>query len=195
MVFQEFNLLPWRHAHANVSLGLEIQGHARADIASRASAALELVNLPGVHSYLPHQLSGGMKQRVGLARALATGADVLLMDEPFGSLDPQIRELMQVELMSLLERDRRTVAFVTHSVDEAILMSDRIVLFTARPARVKEVLAIDLPRPRGVMADDLRLGQRFTEYRRAIWRSLKPEVVAETAPAPRFALGETGATQ
>jgi len=148
MVFQEFNLLPWRTAQKNAELGLELQGGDNRARSGEAAKALELTGLEGFGQHFPHQLSGGMKQRVGLARALCTAPKYLLMDEPFGALDPQIRELMQIELMKLWEQDRKTVVFVTHSVDEAIFLSDRIAIFSARPGKVLETLTIDLPRPR-----------------------------------------------
>src|SRR5690348_15315216 len=136
MVFQEFNLLPWRTARGNVEFPLEVQGVAKRDRDATVARVLAQVGLERFGDFFPHQLSGGMKQRVGLARALGVGPAYLLMDEPFGALDPQIREMMQIELMKLWDNDRKTVIFVTHSVDEAVFLSDRVVMFASAPGRV-----------------------------------------------------------
>jgi NitT/TauT family transport system ATP-binding protein len=179
MVFQEFNLLPWRTAQKNAEFGLELQGVAGRD--GLAVKALALTGLDGFGGHFPHELSGGMKQRVGLARALCTSPRYLLMDEPFGALDPQIRELMQIELMRLLEEDRKTVVFVTHSVDEAIFLSDRIVLFSARPGRVLETIDVQLPRPRWLDEEKVKASPAFLDYRVHVWSMLKQQLGA--APA------------
>ena len=182
MVFQEFNLLPWRTSQRNAELGLEIQGVAAAARATSAGGALSRTGLDGFGQHFPYQLSGGMKQRVGLARALCTGPSYLLMDEPFGALDPQIRELMQVELMRLWEQDHKTVLFVTHSVDEAIFLSDRIVVFSARPGRIVETIDVDLPRPRWTNEEAVKGSSAFVDYRLHIWRLLKQELQANPVP-------------
>lgn len=148
MVFQEFALFPWRSARRNVEFGLEIKRvpeQKRAEISSRY---LDLVGLSGFADAHPHELSGGMKQRVAIARALAHDPAVLLMDEPFGSLDAQTRNLMQKELLRIWSATNKTVLFVTHSVDEAVFLADRIVVMTARPGRVRETIEVGLPRPR-----------------------------------------------
>jgi NitT/TauT family transport system ATP-binding protein len=176
MVFQEFNLLPWRTARANVEMPLEILGYdaaARKDIATRALAQVGLDKFP---RFYPHQLSGGMKQRVGLARALGINPSYLFMDEPFGALDPQIREMMQIELMKLWDNDRKTVVFVTHSVDEAVFLSDRIIMFGGQPGRLIADLKIDLPRPRWRDDEALKRSPEFIEYRHGIWHMLKQEL-------------------
>jgi ABC-type nitrate/sulfonate/bicarbonate transport system ATPase subunit len=175
MVFQEFNLLPWRNARHNVELGLEVQGADRARRRAAADAALRLVGLAGFEEHYPHQLSGGMKQRLGLARALCTAPRYLLMDEPFGALDLQTRELMQVELSRLWERDRKTVLFVTHSVDEAVFLSDRVVVLSARPARVLQVIDVRLPRPRGADDRELRATAAFAEHGQRVRHLLRQE--------------------
>jgi NitT/TauT family transport system ATP-binding protein len=175
MVFQEFNLLPWRTARHNVELGLELQGVDRSARRETASAALRMVGLEAFAQHYPHQLSGGMKQRVGLARALSIRPRCLLMDEPFGALDLQTRELMQLELIGLWERDRKTVLFVTHSVDEAVLLSDRIVVLGPRPARVLQVLDVPLPRPRGVESRAIAATSAFAECRARVWALLGRE--------------------
>lgn len=176
MVFQEFNLLPWRTARANVEMPLEILGYdasARREIAKKALAR---VGLERFSNFYPHQLSGGMKQRVGLARALGVDPSYLFMDEPFGALDPQIREMMQIELMKIWDGDRKTVVFVTHSVDEAVFLSDRIIMFGGQPGRVIADLAIDLPRPRWRDEEALKRSPAFVEYRHSIWHMLKQEL-------------------
>ena len=172
LVFQEFGLLPWRTVLQNVELGLELRrrpSQERRDIARRN---LRRVGLSAFEGYFPHQLSGGMRQRVGIARALSVAPDVLLMDEPFGALDAQMRQLMGSELLEIWEQDRKTILFVTHDVDEAIYLADRIVVMSAGPGRILEDLAIELPRPRD---DDVRSSPAFVEYRQRIWRLLERE--------------------
>ena len=176
MVFQEFNLLPWRTARRNVEMPLEIIGRPAAERARTAERMLAQVGLERFGRFYPHQLSGGMKQRVGLARALSIDPATLFMDEPFGALDPQIREMMQIELMKLWDNDRKTVLFVTHSVDEAVFLSDRIVMFGGQPGRVIADLAIDLPRPRWENEEDLKRSKEFIDYRHGIWHMLKQQL-------------------
>jgi NitT/TauT family transport system ATP-binding protein len=175
MVFQEFGLLPWRTVTANVELGLELKGVPAAQRAKRAMELIELVGLKGFASHYPHELSGGMKQRVGLARALATEPEVLLMDEPFAALDAQTRDLMQMELLQIWERTHKTVLFVTHSIEEAAYLSDRVIVMTARPGRTKDILKIDLPRPRDY---EMRLTPEFNEIKSRIWEVLKEELTS-----------------
>ena len=148
MVFQQFGLLPWRTVLSNVEFGLEIEGMAREERRAVAEKYLELVGLKGFESYYPHQISGGMQQRVGIARALSKKPEILLMDEPFGAVDAQTREQFQEELLKIWAQTETTVVFVTHSIDEAIYLSDRVVVMQARPGRIKEEVMIDLPRPR-----------------------------------------------
>ena len=176
MVFQEFNLLPWRTVAKNIELGLEVQGIDRSLRAQRVGDALKLVGLEGFRHHYPHELSGGMKQLVGFARAYCTNPRYLLMDEPFGSLDPQIREMMQLQLMRIWETDRKTVIFVTHSVEEAVFLSDRIVVFSARPARIRETVDICLPRPRSASDREIKGGAAFIDYRQRIWGLLQHEM-------------------
>ena len=173
LVFQTFNLLPWRTIRQNIELGLELQGMRDDARKDRVDRYIDLVNLREFTNHYPHQLSGGMQQRVGLARALAVESPVLLMDEPFGSLDAMTREVLQRELLMILDETepRRTVFFVTHSVDEAIYLSDRVVVFASRPGRVVKDLAVTLRQPR-YEGDDVRLTERFLELRGALVEGL-----------------------
>jgi NitT/TauT family transport system ATP-binding protein len=193
MVFQEFNLLPWRTARRNVEMPLEVLGVPAPRRHEISAQKLDQVGLTKFAGFYPHQLSGGMKQRVGLARALAIDPSYLFMDEPFGALDPQIREMMQIELMKLWDdgsllpgpppqagegvaTHRKTVLFVTHSVDEAVFLSDRVVVMGTQPGRVIADLAIDLPRPRWVDDEALKRSPAFIAYRNDIWHMLKRQL-------------------
>lgn len=169
MVFQEFALFPWRSVRKNVEFGLEVAGDPKAERRERALRYIKAVGLEGFEDHRVHELSGGMKQRVALARAMVTKPAVLLMDEPFGSLDAQTRNIMQMELLRITERTDSTIVFVTHSVDEAVFLSDRVVILTRRPARIKEIVDIDLPRPRD------RASSEFVKYRRHILQQLEDE--------------------
>jgi NitT/TauT family transport system ATP-binding protein len=162
MVFQDASLLPWRTVLSNVAFGLEVQGVGKVERLARAQRYVELVGLAGREQSRPHQLSGGMRQRVGIARALATDPAVLLMDEPFGALDAQTRELMAAELLRIWDTDRKTVLFVTHGIDEAIFLADRVLVMGGAPSRVTEVIDVDLPRPRDAA---VRAGADFAHYR------------------------------
>jgi NitT/TauT family transport system ATP-binding protein len=168
LVFQNAGLLPWRTAQKNVEFGLETKGIDRAARQELAAEHLRLVGLDGFENYYPHQLSGGMQQRVGLARALAVQPQVLLMDEPFGALDAQTRERMQEELLRINETSMKTVMFVTHDLDEAVYLADRVVVLAARPGQVREIVGIDLPRPRPPTAE-VKTMPEFVEKRRLIW--------------------------
>jgi NitT/TauT family transport system ATP-binding protein len=173
MVFQEFGLLPWRTVQNNIELGLELKGmpaDARREISQRL---IEMVGLAGFEGHYPHELSGGMKQRVGLARALATDPDVLLMDEPFAALDAQTRDLMQAELLRIWRAAKKTVLFVTHQIEEAIYLSDRVMVMTKRPGRTKRIFDIELPRPRDY---EMRVTPQFNELKLEIWNTLKDEI-------------------
>ena len=148
MVFQQFALLPWRTVAENVALGLELRQTAKAQIDKIVADKLAMVGLTQWAGKYAHELSGGMQQRVGLARAFATDADILLMDEPFSALDPLIRDKLQDELLVLQSELKKTIIFVTHDVREAVSLGDRVILFTHRPARIKQQFVVDLPRPR-----------------------------------------------
>jgi NitT/TauT family transport system ATP-binding protein len=147
-VFQNDALYPWRNVTRNVVFGLELQGGDKRQAAARAQAMIDLVGLRGFETYYPHELSGGMRQRVNLARALAIEPAILLMDEPFAALDALTRETMQQELLRIAAAAGTTVVFITHQIDEAILLGDRVAVFSPRPGRLKEIVAIDLKRPR-----------------------------------------------
>ncbi len=173
LVFQEFALLPWRTVLANVELGLELQGLPAKQRQEIARRNIRMVGLTAFENYLPHQLSGGMRQRAGIARALSVDPEVLLMDEPFGALDAQTRQVMATELLRIWERDRKTILFVTHDIDEAVYLADSVVIMSASPGRILQVMDISLARPRH---PDVRNSAVFTEYRAQIWRSLEDEV-------------------
>jgi NitT/TauT family transport system ATP-binding protein len=148
MVWQSLNLFPWRSVIDNVAFGLEMQGMSRAERYESAKRLIASVGLRGFENHYPRQLSGGMRQRVALARALIMQRPIMLMDEPFAALDAQTKIVMQEELARIFEQTRKTILFVTHAIDEAILLGDEVIVMTARPGRVKEVLRVDLPRPR-----------------------------------------------
>jgi NitT/TauT family transport system ATP-binding protein len=170
VVFQEFALFPWRTVIKNIEFGLEIKGVPKEKRREIALEYIDLVNLEGFEDAYPKELSGGMKQRVGIARALANGPDVLLMDEPFGSLDAQTRNIMQKELLRIWQKKSKTVIFVTHSVDEALYLSDRVIVLTARPATVRKDFDIPLKRPRD------RAGEDFARIRHEILAEVEEEV-------------------
>jgi NitT/TauT family transport system ATP-binding protein len=161
-VFQEFALFPWKTVLGNVMYGLRQQGIARAEAETQSRRLIEMVGLKGFESFYPKELSGGMKQRVAIARTLAYHPSVLLMDEPFGALDAHTRTRLQNDLLDIWERDRKTVLFVTHSVDEAVFLSDKVVVMTRSPGRIKEIVDIDLPRPR--RRAELLLDARYQKY-------------------------------
>ena len=173
MVFQEYALMPWRTVQKNVEFGLELQGLLNSDTRKNISKYIDLVGLNGFVESLPHELSGGMQQRVGLARALATEPEVLTLDEPFGALDAMTREVMQAEFEKILERTKQTVIFITHSIDEAIAMGDRIVVMTAGPGRIKTIINNEIPRPRYEL--EIRKHPLYHPMREQIWDLLKSE--------------------
>jgi NitT/TauT family transport system ATP-binding protein len=148
MVFQEYSLFPWRTVLKNITFSLELKKIPQSEREKISRDFLELVGLSKFADSYPHELSGGMKQRVAIARALVNDPDVLLMDEPFGAVDAQTRNRLQHELLNIWEKKKKTVLFITHSVDEAVFLADKVVVFTARPGRIKEVITVDLPRPR-----------------------------------------------
>ncbi|TMF00491.1 MAG: ABC transporter ATP-binding protein [Chloroflexi bacterium] len=174
-VFQHDALFPWRTVLDNVIFGLEVQGRPKREARERADVLVRLVGLTGFEQHFPHELSGGMRQRANLARALTIDPDVLLMDEPFASLDAQTREIMQAELLRIWRSNRKTVLFVTHQIDEAVYLADRVVVMTSRPGQVKAVLDVDIPRPRDL---SVKRTPRFLELVDAIWKMIEEEVKA-----------------
>jgi ABC-type nitrate/sulfonate/bicarbonate transport system ATPase subunit len=170
MVFQNFALLPWADVVSNIGFGLELRGVGKADREQTARQWVRAVGLEGFEHHYPRQLSGGMQQRVGLARALAVNPKILLMDEPFGSVDAQTRRLLQEDLLALLDRTGKTVVFVTHSMEEAVLLGDRVVLMTPRPGRIREAIEVGLPRPR---PPDVEMHSRFVELKEYLWEQLR----------------------
>lgn len=177
-VFQEHGVFPWVNVLDNVAFGLRMSGVRRAERTEQAREWIARVGLTGFEKSYPHELSGGMRQRIAIARAFATGSPVLLMDEPLGALDAQTRLLMQEELVKLWEAERKTVVMVTHGIEEAILLGDRVVVMSARPGRIKEDIQIDFPRPRTM---ELERTSEFGEMRYRIWELLRDDVRASAA--------------
>ena len=172
MVFQEYSLFPWRTVMDNVAFGPELMGMPKQERYDRAKQYIKMVGLERFESRYPHELSGGMKQRVAIARALVNNPRALLMDEPFGALDAQTRNIMQSELLKIWEEEKKTVVFVTHSVDEAIYLADRVVIMSARPGKIKDVIEVDLARPRN------RTSPEVNRIRDRILCDLRSEIAA-----------------
>jgi NitT/TauT family transport system ATP-binding protein len=171
-VFQQATLLPWRSARANVEFGLELQGLPRQERSERAQKLLQLVGLAQAGEQFPHQLSGGMQQRIGLARALAIDPAILLMDEPFSALDAQTREVLQLELLRIQAETKKTTLFVTHDLDEAIYLSNRVIVLGARPGRIKKIIDIPFTHPRPEITE-LRGDMRFQHIRAEMWELIR----------------------
>jgi NitT/TauT family transport system ATP-binding protein len=178
VLFQQLALFPWRTAIDNVAFGLEVQGRSRAECRTQAADFLKLVGLEGFERAFPHEMSGGMQQRVAIARLLAHEPEVLLMDEPFGALDAQTRMKMAEELTRIWQQARKTVLFVTHSVDEAIYLGDRVAVMSQRPGRINTILDVSLPRPRDVT------GEEFNALRRLLLRQIEEQGAAPEGIAP-----------
>ena len=173
MVFQHFGLFPWKNLVENIAYGLALRGRAKQEVDTIIERYVRLVGLQGFEKAYPYQLSGGMQQRAGLARALAVNPSLLLMDEPFGSLDAQTRETLQEELSRILEQERKTMLFVTHSIDEAIYLGDRILLMTPRPGRIREILPVEIPRPRDI--SQIKADSQAVQLRAYVWDRLKQD--------------------
>jgi NitT/TauT family transport system ATP-binding protein len=176
MVFQEHGLFPWMSVVDNVAYSLEMRGMGKRERRERVMPFLEKIGLTRFYKHYPQQLSGGMRQRVSLARAFVADPEILLMDEPFAALDAQNKLILQEELLRIWEGSAKTVLFITHGIDEAIALSDRIVVMSAQPGRIKEIVPIDFPRPRSVA--ELRAEPRFGTLELSIWRMLEEEVRA-----------------
>jgi len=189
VVFQNFALMPWKTVLDNVALGLTLRGRTGREARDRCMEWLGKVGLAGHERKYPYQLSGGMQQRVGLARAFACEADILLMDEPFSAIDAQNAELLQEEVRDLVRREGKTVLFVTHNLNEAIYLSDRVLLMAADPGRIVEEVVIDLPQVRGFDVPDERERLQYAAYRNRLWDHLKREVLRQ-----KNAHGEGGTT-
>jgi NitT/TauT family transport system ATP-binding protein len=179
MVFQEQSILPWMTVRDNVAFGLKAQGLGKRDRYAIANPFIRTVGLTGFEDALPHQLSGGMKQRVSLARAFANDPQILLMDEPFAALDEQTKLVLQAELLRIWEGTHKTVVYVTHSIDEAIVLADRLIIMSARPGRIKEIIDVDryFGRPRKV--EQVKTSAHYGELFGRVWTQLRPEVQAE----------------
>ncbi len=177
MVFQDYALMPWRTVESNIRMPFEFQdlGISRKEMDERVSRYIDLVDLNGFEKSFPYELSGGMKQRVGIARALVSEPDILLADEPFAAIDAMTREAMQGELERFVAKTGQTVVFITHSIDEAITLADRVVVISYRPGRIKEIVDVDLPRPR--FEHDVKSLPAYTELRDHIWRLVKDEAL------------------
>jgi NitT/TauT family transport system ATP-binding protein len=176
MVFQEFALLPWRSVLRNVELPLEARNVGKADRRAMAMEALEKVHLTHAANRMPRELSGGMKQRVGLARALAVDAKFLLMDEPFGALDPQVKRILQATLLELWQDSAKTIVFVTHDIDEAAILSDRVVCLGSSPGVIRETVEVDVPRPRLTSDLEVMFAVETASYRDRLWKLLSPDI-------------------
>ena len=179
IVFQQYALFPWRTAQSNVEFGLEGKGIPRRERRERARQFLDLVGLNGFADRYPHELSGGMKQRVAIARSLAFDPDVLLMDEPFAALDAQTRDSLQDELLRIWEQTGKTIVFITHGIDEAVYLGQRVAVMTSRPGRIKQI--INIPLGSRTTTEDLRSDPTFAHYRHQIWSLLRDEVVKAQA--------------
>lgn len=175
IVFQETGLFPWRNVHDNIAFGLETAGMKADEKEARITHYIELVGLKGFEKSFPHQLSGGMRQRVGIARALAIEPDLLLMDEPFSALDAQTRTIMQEELVTLWEKTRLTTLYVTHNIQEAVMLADRVVLLSRRPGKVNKILTIDIPR---ADRDKPEHTDEIAEFVRIIWEHISKDARA-----------------
>lgn len=175
MIFQEYALFPWQTVRRNVEFGMKLRGIARSKRSEVAGRYLKLVGLEAFADAYPNELSGGMRQRVAIARVLANDPEVLLMDEPLAALDAMTRQILQEELLRIVEASGKTVLFVTHSIDEALIISDRIAVFSSRPGRLKMMIENDLPRPRKA---EVQLSSRFLELKSHIWQAVQEEVLA-----------------
>jgi NitT/TauT family transport system ATP-binding protein len=181
VIFQQYALFPWLSVRKNVEFGLKVAGVPKAERHERAEHFIEMVGLQQFADALPKMLSGGMKQRCAIARAYAVNPSILLMDEPFGALDALTRVKLQEQLLETWSREKRTVMFITHDVDEAVFLANRVVVMAARPGRIFDVIDVDLPYPR---TEDMRLSPEFTELRNRVWHSVYHQEPGSTAGTP-----------
>jgi len=172
MIFQQYALFPWKTVQENVEFGLKMKRVPKKERARIATEFIELVRLQGFENAYPKALSGGMKQRVSIARALANDPEVMLLDEPFAALDAMTRQVLQEQLAKIYEKHRKTIVFITHSIDEALLLSSRIIIMTARPGRLAQDIVNDLPYPRNA---SVQLSERYTELKKEIWNTVQAE--------------------
>jgi len=174
MVFQHFGLFPWKTVYENIAYGMRIQKRPESEVTEAVAYYTKLVGLSGFEKSYPYQLSGGMQQRAGLARALAVNPKIMLMDEPFASLDAQTRELLQDQLLVIMGREHKTMVFITHSIDEAIVLGDRVVVLSPRPGQVREILPMPFSGERTV--DAIKTNHQFVELRSHIWNELRHDL-------------------
>lgn len=191
VVFQDYSLMPWRTVEGNVRFGLEMQRRVDSETNEKVARYIDMVGLTGFEQAYPRELSGGMRQRVGLARALATEPRILLMDEPFAAVDAMTREIMQDELSRIVSDTGQTIIFITHSVDEAITLGDRIAVITSRPGRIREIIDVTIPRPRN--GREIRHLPEYTKIRDRIWELLASEA-ATSARLPAAIAAATRST-
>ncbi len=184
MVFQQDSLLPWKTVVENVAYGLTLAGTPRRSAHEHAQKFIDLTGLAAFERHFPHQLSGGMRQRVNVARALAVDPEILLLDEPFAALDAQTREIMQTELLKIWNAERKTVLLITHQIDEAVFLSDRVIVFSARPGTVREEIVVNLPRPRDLA---IKRTPEFGKIVDRVWRLIEDEVRSSMGLAPHLA--------
>lgn len=189
VVFQQYALLPWRTALDNVTFVLEAKGVEKNRQEEIARRYLSLVGLTGFEDRYPHELSGGMKQRVAIARALAIDPEILLMDEPFAAVDAQSREILQTDLLKITYANNKTVVFITHSIDEAVFLADRVAVMTARPGSIKAVVDVNIPREKR-FTEDIKFTKEFVDIRHTLWELIKEEVIKSQETTSKFTYEE-----
>ncbi len=183
MIFQQYALFPWKTVRDNIEFGLKMKGMGKKERYEEADKYIQMVGLQGFEKAYPKELSGGMKQRVSIARALANDPEIMLMDEPFAALDAMTRQVLQEELMRIYRESSKTIFFITHSIDEALLLSTRIMVMTSRPGRIKDDMKNDLPWPRNAK---VQLLERYTQLKSSIWDSVQEEVMKSAGFMGRF---------
>ena len=174
MVFQQYALFPWMTVEDNIAFGLKMKGQSKSSRLAKAQEYVDMIGLNGFEKSYPNQLSGGMRQRVAIARVLANNPSVMLFDEPFAALDAMTRQVLQEQLVRIYEQQRKTILFITHSIDEALMLSSRIIVMSSRPGRIVQDIENDLPYPRNA---DVQLSERFLDLKKHIWQSVQAEVI------------------